>query len=355
MSNSRAGNIQIAATQSWEQYRGFLSNMDIEIAIDGKTARVDLTFYINVDSSNSLYGSLPNHNMRDLEARLDFTLPSTAYFYDSYLWLNPQTIIRARLSDVNSANQTYDSIVARKVDPSILQKTYGNNYSLKVFPISTTYSRQVKISYSVPISAHGSNKEYIEMPWEILSMVGNNEKIRLILNNSSQMTGINTLYPLTTKLVASNGSQKTFEINRESIPSNKSCFVEYENQTPKTVDVSFQTVSSNEKFYSLRARTDQLSELSKATGIYEIKIPMKSGGFLYHRQNNSWSKLNPNIIYSELGRIEGEIDFSKQLELNFKIDNVATNLKFDLDSSNKSDYLYQDWTKLYTDINEGKE
>ena len=150
-----SSDISILTTQNgWQQFNGYLDDMSITIKSDAHFARIDLDFYINVDSVNQhrhYYSSrLPTYKDQGLEAQINFNMPKESFFYDSYLWLDGSTIIRAAHIGSREANRIYDSIVNRRIDPSILQKTWNNSYSLKVFPISTTFRRRVKISYAIP-------------------------------------------------------------------------------------------------------------------------------------------------------------------------------------------------------------
>ncbi len=153
-------------------YKGYIDNLEIEVTPEGHTARVELTFVVYVDSvnyhTNNYTRRLPTYRDNLLEAQMKFKMPEEAYFYDSYLWLNPTTIIRAKLLPRGEANWVYDSIVNRKIDPSILQHDQNGNYSLKIFPISTVFARKVKIAYSIPYKIEENGREFVELPGDIL-------------------------------------------------------------------------------------------------------------------------------------------------------------------------------------------
>ena len=108
-------------------------------------------------------------------------MPEDCYFFDSYLWLDETIIIRAELMNRWEANRIFDSIVNRRKDPSILQKNWGNTFSLNVYPISTAYSRKVKISYSAPFS---ENKK-VHIPYSIIQHILPNSIVSVKINNDN--------------------------------------------------------------------------------------------------------------------------------------------------------------------------
>lgn len=105
----------------------------------------------------------------DLEIILDFTLPEGSIINDSWLWMLDQTtIVQADVLELQSASQTYEDIVDRQTDPSLLYRKSNNKYRMKVFPLSTGQTRKFRISYLVPsIWSEEEIKAFI--PTEILN------------------------------------------------------------------------------------------------------------------------------------------------------------------------------------------
>jgi hypothetical protein len=122
------------------QGAGNLSNVNIEVTPKGIYAQVDLTFSI----------SDPSGYPGQWEGVLYFDLPEGSYIHDSWLWLNDTNIITADIVERDRAIQTYNGIVHRKRDPSLLLKNLTSHYRLNVYPIRNDYARKVKITYSTP-------------------------------------------------------------------------------------------------------------------------------------------------------------------------------------------------------------
>jgi hypothetical protein len=214
-SSAQFSTLDILPTQGrWSIYKGYIDDMEIEVIPDGHRARVEMTFVVYVDSinnhPNNYYGKLPSYKDNLLEAQMKFKMPADAFFYDSYLWLNPSTIIRAKLMPRGEANWVYDSIVNRKIDPSILQHDWDDNYSLKIFPISTTFARKAKIAFSVPFKVEENGREFVELPEEILKHLNSNSQTRLILNHKAQFKFKHLVFPLSGKIINETSSSVTY-------------------------------------------------------------------------------------------------------------------------------------------------
>ncbi len=95
------------------------------------------------------------NNSDTLEVQYYFNLPENAIVYDSWLWLDQDTI-KAKIMDQWTASSIYESIVKRRRDPSILFKRSATDYELRIFPMAGDKTRKVKISYLVPTQWNSS-------------------------------------------------------------------------------------------------------------------------------------------------------------------------------------------------------
>ncbi|MGB3197778.1 MAG: VIT domain-containing protein, partial [Saprospiraceae bacterium] len=99
-----------------------------------------------------------------LEIVFDFDLPKEAIVTESWLWLNPTTIIKGKLLDVWTASTIYENIVKRRTDPSILKKLGDTYYQLRVFPMNGNSFRKVKITYLMPLTISNNNFSELVAP-----------------------------------------------------------------------------------------------------------------------------------------------------------------------------------------------
>ena len=157
-----------------------IEEANILVTPDGAYARIDFTFKIS--AQKSYY-----KNTDTLEAVLNFNLPHGSFIHDSWLWLDDTHIIRADVVEKNRAISIYEGIVNRRRDPSLLIKTGENSYKLNVFPLTTSYPRKVKLSYSVPFNWNEHNAK-VPLPTNILKTSVNLSSIVLNVDKNPLFT-----------------------------------------------------------------------------------------------------------------------------------------------------------------------
>jgi len=111
---------------------------------------------------------------QDLETWLSFTLPLGTQVTDSWLWINDD-IIQADIEERWHATRVYESVVGRRIDPSLLTKDnwawHGeradDRYVLRVYPLQKDSTRRVKITYLTP-GDWSNDQVSIPLPVDIL-------------------------------------------------------------------------------------------------------------------------------------------------------------------------------------------
>ncbi len=88
-------------------------------------------------------------NSDSVEIVFDFDLPQGAIIHDSWLWVG-NVIIKADIIDRWTAIETYEDIVDRRRDPSLLYRKPEGGYQLRVFPLPGQETRKVKITWLAP-------------------------------------------------------------------------------------------------------------------------------------------------------------------------------------------------------------
>lgn len=111
-----------------------ISDIRIDIKVVGSLAvtTVDLTFF--------------NPNQRELEGELQFPLAEGQSVSRFALDINGKlregvTVEKAK------GQQVFESIIRRNVDPGLLEKTSGNNFRTRVYPLPAKGSRRVVVAY----------------------------------------------------------------------------------------------------------------------------------------------------------------------------------------------------------------
>jgi len=156
-----ANRLLIRDPQSWRYGTGTIE--DATISIKPKGIYMEVGLYLTISSKGlNFYGQ------DQLEVELDFTLPEGVIVKDSWLWVG-EDIIRAEIMDKWTASSIYEDIVNRRRDPSILFKYSDTQYELRIYPLSPTQPRKVKITYLVPTQWSGT-ETIIPLPNNILNL-----------------------------------------------------------------------------------------------------------------------------------------------------------------------------------------
>jgi hypothetical protein len=109
------------------------------------------------------------------------------------------------------------------------------------------------------------------------------------------------------------------DVKNSNLLSNPKCYLEFQNDRPKRLLSLFhQKLNADENFYDLRIFTKGLSNLTKPTSSFSVKIPLRDNGFIYQSYSNNSGQLNSSSSYIECGGIHGDIDFDKPIELRYK-------------------------------------
>lgn len=164
---------------TWGTYPGGMTNVEIEVTPLGAYAQIDLVFSIGPASNTA-----PTDSQ---EAVIFFDLPAGSYIHDSWLWLNPTTIISAELMERRKASEVYTGIVRRRRDPSLLLNLLSQQYQLNIYPVAALYWRKVKITYSTPVLWQ-NGKANVPLPTELLAAAQTPPSFALKVNSNGLFT-----------------------------------------------------------------------------------------------------------------------------------------------------------------------
>ncbi len=155
-----------------------IQDVSIEVWPAGAYARVELTMTL---AASANYTYLANDS---LESVLDFELPEGSFVHNSWLWLNPNVIIQAAILNRTAAVTAYNAVVQRNVDPSLLQKTGAEQYQPNVFPVLTSYPREVRIFYATPFQWSGG-AAHVALPTQLLSTSQVRPQMQVIVHHDA--------------------------------------------------------------------------------------------------------------------------------------------------------------------------
>ena len=136
-----------------------LSDLKINVNITGNSAitTYDMTFY--------------NGHNRTLEGELAFPLGQGQSVYKLAMDLNG-SLREAVIVEKELARVAYETTVRQNIDPVLLEKTAGNNYKARVYPIFPKSHKRVVLTYEEKLSYLDNNLIY-ELPLGITDRINN--------------------------------------------------------------------------------------------------------------------------------------------------------------------------------------
>lgn len=144
--------------QPWKFSWLYIDNVSAVVKPVGKFYQVDL--YMNYHLTNP-----EKFNEGDsLEIVHYFGLSNNAAITDSWLWVDG-VIMQADIYERSAAYSTYEGIVKRRKDPSILYKYQESKYEFRIYPILPKGSRKVKLSFLVA----SDENDQIDLPFGLFN------------------------------------------------------------------------------------------------------------------------------------------------------------------------------------------
>ena len=145
--------------QSWAIRQGTIESATLSVRPKGLYMECGL--YLTFSAQGVTF----NTNGDSLEVQYRFFLPEGSLVHDSWLWVGDE-ISKAHIFDRWTASAIYEGIVNRRRDPSILLKNSGSQYQLQVFPMKSTGTRRVKITWLQP-ATFGQEKTTLDLPFDL--------------------------------------------------------------------------------------------------------------------------------------------------------------------------------------------
>jgi hypothetical protein len=125
-----------------------ISSMHVAIKTMGNIAitSYDITFY--------------NPSMRLLEGELNFPLKANQQIVDFSMDVNGQ-LRKGVVVEKNKGQRVFETIVREGIDPGLLEKTKGNNFRLRIYPIMAQSSKRIIITCQEEMVMNGSSYQFL--------------------------------------------------------------------------------------------------------------------------------------------------------------------------------------------------
>ncbi len=128
-----------------------LAVMNVEITIDNQHATVKITQIFD------------NHADQTLEGKYVFALPQTSSISDFAVWDGDQRIPGVMM-EKRRANQIYEAVKQKQIDPGILQTTdetqSAAGFSAKITPINAYGTKRLEMEYTEDLSIENLNSQF---------------------------------------------------------------------------------------------------------------------------------------------------------------------------------------------------
>ena len=135
-----------------------LQSMELRTEISGSLAQttVELVFH--------------NPNARQLEGELQFPLLPTQQVTGFALDIDG-TMRSAVPVPKDKGRQVFEAVERRRIDPALLEKTAGNHFKLRIYPIPAQGTRRVRLTYAEALRRDGDTLR-LDLPVRLAERVG---------------------------------------------------------------------------------------------------------------------------------------------------------------------------------------
>ena len=183
------GTLSAQQTSEIKMTNARLSELSVDVEVMGNiaTTKLDMIFV--------------NDTNRILEGELEFPLGEgetvTGYALDINGKMRQGVVV-----EKDKGRQVFEAIVRQGIDPGLIEKTSGNNFKTRVYPLPAKGSRHVQITYQSKLlttgttsgpganAAYGSDRKYVYSALPAGKLDSFSFRITVLRPNSPQNTGI---------------------------------------------------------------------------------------------------------------------------------------------------------------------
>jgi|WetSurMetagenome_2_1015567.scaffolds.fasta_scaffold00392_10 Ca-activated chloride channel homolog len=141
--------------------RAFSNDSGVPLWLETYDVSVKVTDQIAVTHVDQTF---KNETNQTLEGVFVFPLPENAVVTELALWINGQRVV-AKVMSSDTAQQIYNQIVRRSIDPALLQDMGNNIFKLSVYPISPVGNpmceRRIEITYAELLPYDAAQVQYL--------------------------------------------------------------------------------------------------------------------------------------------------------------------------------------------------
>lgn len=140
--------IELPTVESSEKNAVTLNQLHVNVSVVGSFAITTYDMTFNNSTSRVLEGQL-NLPMQEGESVIGYQLEVNG------------KMRKGVVVEKEEARQIFEEIVNRKVDPGIIEKTQGNNYRTRLYPIPANWYKRVIITTQQQLVLEGTKYNYL--------------------------------------------------------------------------------------------------------------------------------------------------------------------------------------------------
>ncbi|RPI77803.1 MAG: hypothetical protein EHM42_13530, partial [Planctomycetaceae bacterium] len=133
-----------------------IDSRNVALTVGYHRVRVDIRDQI---ARTEIEESFVNHTDQRLEGVFTFPLPADASISGFGMWIGNE-LVEADVVEKQRAREIYETILAEKRDPGLLEWTGGNLFKARVFPIEAHSEKRIKISYTQVLPWRNNSYRY---------------------------------------------------------------------------------------------------------------------------------------------------------------------------------------------------
>lgn len=141
--------------------RAFSNDSGVPLWLENYDVSVKVTDQIAVTHVDQTFKNETNQTM---EGVFVFPLPENAVITELALWINGQRVV-AKVMSSDTAQQIYNQIVSRSIDPALLQDMGNNIFKLSVYPIAAVGNlmceRRIEVTYAELLPYDAAQVQYL--------------------------------------------------------------------------------------------------------------------------------------------------------------------------------------------------
>jgi len=270
-SNSKSQSLTIKDAKSKWGNGISIQRVNAEVVVTGNIAETTLDL------------TIANSTSRTLEASLDLPLPEGATISRYALDVNG-TMREGVIVDKEKGRVAFENTIRQNIDPGLLEKTKGNNFRTRIYPVPAKGTKRVLLSYTEPMSRHESGAYQYTLPLAIKRRV---KDFRLSIASN---TGSVRITPIQKKSLSNraNPTSEGYLLERTNYKSSNASFIVQNSGSNYTASALIQNGNDGRNYFYVSQPLENERKIysrKKVSKLHLVWDSSHSSGLRNHKQD----------------------------------------------------------------------